>query len=317
MGSCRSPGKPGGAGTGCGASGETPARVLALLQQAIEGGFQNADLLRSDVELVPLRRENRFAELLGTITAPYAGLWQANVEFESRLVAGRTREEQLRESRQLSAEGFRPVAWTVAAVGEGRSVEAASVWHRPLIPDERKEELAQRQASAGAALLRLGAADVVWPLLEHQPDPRLRSYLLARLTSHGADPELLWQQLQVEAEDSIRRALILGLGDYAAAGLLGVERRSAISEKLLRLYRDDPDPGIHGAAEWTLKQLGQEAEVAGVRAALATGQVLGERRWYVTRQGEHTMVVIDAQEPFLMGSPVHEKERYGYQSGRV
>ena len=91
---------------------------------------------------------------------------------------------------------------------------------------------------------------------EHQPDPRLRSYLLDRLASHGADPESLWQRLTVEKDDSIRRALILGLGDFADAKLLSAAQQATISAELLRLYQEDPDPGIHGAAEWTLKQLG-------------------------------------------------------------
>ena len=48
-------------------------------------------------------------------------------------------------------------------------------------------------------------------------------------------------------ETSIRRALILALGTYGTEGLSAAEREPLIV-KLLDLYRNDPDAGIHGAA---------------------------------------------------------------------
>jgi eukaryotic-like serine/threonine-protein kinase len=103
------------------------------------------------------------------------------------------------------------------------------VLHRPLIPDADKESLALRQAAAATALLRLEAASRVWPLLEHRPDPRLRSYLLHRLAEYGVDPETLMARLAEEEEVSRRRALILGLGEFARAALLSEEQREALT----------------------------------------------------------------------------------------
>ena len=54
--------------------------------------------------------------------------------------------------------------------------------------DEDKERLAKRQANAAVALLRLGQAERVWPLLKHKPDPRARSYLIHRLSPLGPTP---------------------------------------------------------------------------------------------------------------------------------
>ena len=56
-------------------------------------------------------------------------------------------------------------------------------------------------------------------------------------------------------ETSIRRALILALGTYGTERLSPGEREPLIG-KLLGLYRNDPDAGIHGAAEWTLRNGG-------------------------------------------------------------
>ena len=76
-------------------------------------------------------------------------------------------------------------------------------------------------------------------------------------------------------ETSIRRALILALGTYGTDGSLPGEREPLVA-KLLDLYHNDPDAGIHGAAEWTLRQWKQDREAQGVRcradASSRTGQ---------------------------------------------
>ena len=85
------------------------------------------------------------------------------------------------------------------------------------------------------ALVRLGKADEVFPLLVHSADPRLRSFIINWLNRLGADPKLLIAELdrldspttrhspldsrKMEAilfhpETSMRRALILALGTY-------------------------------------------------------------------------------------------------------
>ena len=86
-----------------------------------------------------------------------------------------------------------------------------------------------------------------------------------------------------------------------------VEREGPIA-KLLRMYREDPDAGIHGAAEWLLRRWGQQKELAKIDAPLMTGKVEGQRQWYLTGQGQ-TMVVIPGPVEFLMGSPPTEKDR--------
>ena len=92
-------------------------------------------------------------------------------------------------------------------------------------------------------------------------------------------------------ETSQRRALILALGTYGTEGLSPGEREPLIG-KLLDLYRNDTDSGIHGAAEWTLRQWGQQDKLKEVDAELMKLKDRGERRWYVNGQGQ-TFAVID------------------------
>ena len=148
------------------------------------------------------------------------------------------------------------------------------MWHRPVITEKTKDRLAERQARAAIALIRMGKAAEVMPLLRHSADPRLRSFIVNWLNPLGADPRLLADELDrlpltakptpaegqqtmdailFHPETSQRRALILALGTYGTEGLSPGEREP-LTAKLLDLYRNDPDAGIHGAAAWTLRQ---------------------------------------------------------------
>ena len=191
-----------------------------------------------------------------------------------------------------------------------------------------QEMLAKRQASAAVILLRLGESATVWPLLPHTPDPRRRSYLLHRLHPLGVDPTEIISRLDVEPDVSARRALILAMGElFDTGGLAHIAEsseqnvpvpltRAEFSDRLEQLYRDDPDPGIHGAAEWVLRRWNQLARLKESVQKLASAKPQGERRWYVNGQGQ-TMIVIPGLVEFQMGSPSTEAERAGGADDRT
>jgi formylglycine-generating enzyme required for sulfatase activity len=244
----------------------------------------------------------------------YAGTFQASAASDHAVAFGLTPEQQVARCRGLEAQGYRPVALSVAQVGEGRLV-TASVWHRPAVPDEQTERLARRQATAAVALLRLGLPERVWPLLRHRPDPRLRSYLVHSLSPLGAEPRSLARRLPEEPDASGRRALLLSLGQFGPEQLPPDEREGLVTA-LLRLYRDDPDPGLHGAAEWLLRRWGQEGRLGEAEHDLATAKADGRRGWYVNGQGQ-TLVTVPGPVEFLMGSPRAESGREGGPEGRT
>jgi len=235
----------------------------------------------------------------------YAAVWQTSVEYESQELHGLSPKEQLERCRELISNGYRPVAISAASIGAKGEHVTASVWHRPLVPEDEKEQLAKRQANAAVALLKMGHTEDVWPLLKHSSDPRLRTWIIHRLSPMGASPESIVKRLGKEPDVSIRRALILILGEYEDASQVD---REALSVGLLKLYRDDPDSGIHGAVEWVLQRWDKTEDLAKIDAELATGKVKGERNWYLTKQG-HTMVLFPGPVEFLMGSPSTEQDR--------
>jgi len=220
---------------------------------------------------------------------------------------GLSPQEHLDGGRQLMAEGYRPVAMSAVSCGDGRPVVTASVWHRALAVGG--DELARRQANVAVALVRLRSSDKAWALLKHSPDPSVRSYMVHRLSPCGTDPKAIIERLDIEQDVSIRRALILSLGQFDQ-DRLSLAESETLMPRLVEMYRDDEDPGIHGAAEWPLRMWGQQESLDEIDQQLATGKPEGNRRWFVNGQGQ-TMVVIPGPVEFMMIVPenYHETEQ--------
>jgi formylglycine-generating enzyme required for sulfatase activity len=168
--------------------------------------------------------------------------------------------------------------------------------------------------------MRLGQPEHAWPLLSHSPYPEARSRLIQRLAGNGVPAAALVAQLEVEKDVSIRRALILALGEYPGEQV-PVELRQRLVPRLLAWYRDHPDPGIRGAIDWLLRHgeewpaprpldWGQAKELERIDRELARPVALapGARRWFVNGQGQ-TLVVVESREPFLMSSQPDEPGR--------
>jgi formylglycine-generating enzyme required for sulfatase activity len=108
-------------------------------------------------------------------------------------------------------------------------------------------------------------------------------------------------------ETSIRRALIQALGTYGPDALSRGEREP-LTAKLLDLYKNDPDSGIHAAAEWTLRQWNEQAKFKAAEAKLPNLKDRGDRRWFTNSQGQ-TFALIEGPVEFTMGSPPTEPDR--------
>jgi formylglycine-generating enzyme required for sulfatase activity len=130
-----------------------------------------------------------------------------------------------------------------------------------------------------------------------------------------AAPQSVVAELDNQRDNSIRRALLLILGEFSEQRLPTAEREQ-LTPRLLDLYANDPDPGIHGAAAWTLGQWGLQPECRKIDQACATGRADGGRGWFVSRLGK-TLAVIPAPGEFVVGSPPWESGREGGPEGGV
>jgi serine/threonine protein kinase/formylglycine-generating enzyme required for sulfatase activity len=205
-------------------------------------------------------------------------------EIAGKLVA-------LQEGQPLDTTGERPSAATVEQSEDAHGLV--------------EEQLIRRQANAAAALLRLDCCETVWPLFRHSPDPRLRSWLIHRACPLGVDYATIVDRLKQETDASAQRALVLSLGEF---NNLSPSVRADVTEHLRVLLRNDPDPGVHGASEWLLRRWGETGKVEEVEDEFASGEIEGERHWYVNGQGQ-TMVLVQVPGIFFMGSPETEQDR--------
>src|SRR5271157_1332271 len=305
-------------------------RAIRLLQTAIQNGYSDYNHMQENADLDPIRNLPAFIEIMkvGHLDRSYAAVWTGDDRFEASPLFGLDTAAQLQQCRELASQGYRMLALSVARTSPGGLPIAASVWHRPVITEEVKDRLAERQARAAVALLRMGKAGEMMPLLHHNADPRLRSFIVNWLNPLGADPKLIVAELDridpnakptsakgqqkmdailFHLDTSERRALILALGTYGTEGLSPGEHEPLIG-KLFDLYRSDPDAGIHGAAEWTLRQWKQQEKLKELDAELMKLKGRGDRRWFVNSQGQ-TFAVIEGPVEFRMGSPPSEPER--------
>ena len=175
-----------------------------------------------------------------------------------------------------------------------------------------RDALARRQASAAATLLRLNVPDEVWSSWRHAPDPSRRSYLVHRVGPLGVDPRVLADQLTKESDVSAQQALILALGEMVSVETLaGSEIMRGTCEHIERLFHEHPDPGMHGAAAWTLRRWKRaDGVVLSPVPARELRRGVAERRWHLNSQG-HTLVLIPGPVEFWMGSPADEEGRAG------
>ncbi len=273
-------------------------RAVALLGQALAAGLARTWDVRMDLRLAPLHDHPGYQALLERFhpDREYGAVWYTGGDRESAESHGLAPAAHLARCRQLAAAGYRPVSLSVAETRPGKTLTTASVWQRPVVAERAREIQSPRQASAGLALLKLGRAEAVWPLLKHSAYPETRSRLVLGLAPAGVDVRVVVERLEGEADASIRQALILALGGYSAAAL-----PPELRQRLLYWYRDDPDPGIHGAIDWLLRRRAWQHDARASRERPENAA----RRWYVNGQGQ-TLVMVDGQAPFLMGSPVDE-----------
>jgi serine/threonine protein kinase/formylglycine-generating enzyme required for sulfatase activity len=157
--------------------------------------------------------------------------------------------------------------------------------HVPAIGTDERVPRQRRQATAAVALASLGHWQHVRPLLRQTIDPTVRSYLIDRLGPGGADARAVEALITADDEISVRRAVLLALGEFDE-DRLPLADRERLATQLTELYRDDPDPGIHAVSGWVLRLWGQQKRLSEIDHELARGKPKGGRRWYVDSLGQ-------------------------------
>ncbi|MEW6302884.1 MAG: protein kinase [Verrucomicrobiota bacterium] len=235
----------------------------------------------------------------------YAGVFRYRRDLESTSLLGRAPEEHLQQCRELARQGFRPVSIALENINHP---VAASIWHRPYVRAGDQETHARAQARIALALIKLGEPGPVWPLLSRSADPTARSYFIHWVNLLGSDSTWLVKQLHETTNAPVRSALILSLPQLDESQLPPSARQS-LTARLVELYETDPDPGVHGAAEWLLRSWGQTEKLRAAAAKLRAAEserATPERLWYVNSQGQ-CFAILDAGE-FRAGLPTADPD---------
>lgn len=173
---------------------------------------------------------------------------------------------------------------------------------------------ARRQSNAAIRLYSLGRSDLIWPLLKASSDQSARAYFIRELGRSGLSMEQLIARLEIESDPSTRQALILALGGFSSDDV-STQKQKRLVNFLLRLYRTDPDPGVHSAIDWLFRygaeglnprrlDWNQGSAIRSLDKQLALSES-SNRDWFVTREGQ-TFALIRGPVQFLMGAPAHE-----------
>ena len=180
----------------------------------------------------------------------------------------------------------------------------------PDLPEAEKDDRASRQAIAAMTLAHLDRADLLWRSMRYHDEPRLRTYLIHRIAAYAISIETLAQRLEQETDASLRRVILLSLGEYDVRELDSAFV-TEITSSLVEAYQVDPDCGVHSAIEWLLDSWGLSGMLDRVQAISTHG--LSERNWYRNSEG-HVLALIKGPITFRMGSPDDEPGRRGEQT---
>ncbi len=196
-----------------------------------------------------------------------------------------------------------------------RDAEAASLLEARLAdlaaphPEATVVERAERAGNLGAALILAGDDRFTEPLLRKSPAPTARAHLIVSLGANvGEQRERLLDRVGSEPDAGVRQALLLALGRAKAPPSNDVwDGREAADREVLRLYRDDPDPGVHSAAEYVLLRWGMLSHMRAERNVLADARPPGafaEDLGWLVGPRRHTMAVArpPGERPFAIAT---------------
>ena len=167
-------------------------------------------------------------------------------------------------------------------------------------PVMKGRNASHRQARALIALARLAKPGLSWPALRRSPERDLRTWLIHDAGRYHIGSTLLIDRLRAEVDRSARASLVLALGGHDPQSIDPQARRD-VAALLLDWYRNDPDPGLHGAVSWLLRaRWNREPELLAIDRELRSRDPAAARGWFINGRGQ-TFAVIRGPQRFLMG----------------
>ncbi len=176
--------------------------------------------------------------------------------------------------------------------------------------ESEKSLLASRQALAAIALDALAEPDVLWPRLRHNSDPRARAQLIDRLAALSPSRQRMLGRLNEPVIDPGERQALLLIWAETPRSNVTVPMQAAVLKTAGDLFLDDPDPGVHSAAELLIRRWGGGEPVTRNRQRPRLRPANPDcPSWEVGPHGQ-TFAIIPGPLVFRMGSPPREEGRF-------
>jgi formylglycine-generating enzyme required for sulfatase activity len=143
-------------------------------------------------------------------------------------------------------------------------------------------------------------------LLPRSQDMGVRTHLIHQFADLEIAPTDLIKMLLDETEDDGERtAFVLALGEYGDQlnQSLPENLLAKLLERLVDWYETNPDPGLHFAIDWAMRQrIGGRERLEAVDCQL-TGRIpLEGRNWFINNQGQTFAVIHPPSEGVMLGS---------------
>jgi len=151
--------------------------------------------------------------------------------------------------------------------------------------------------NAVVTLAQMDRLDVLWSLLEADIPPDVRVLLIHRLAPSGVTPLILAEKLTHKTpklSPAVTRGLLLALGEYEPFQTTS-RFRASVGARVAKLHTDDPDSGVHSAADWLLREWSISRDIRKQPREIEEG-----RNWFVDRFGQ-TMLVVRGPVTFNLG----------------
>lgn len=292
--------------------GPATAPLSPALLELVEKGFQE------DAEPVSVARAESAAGVLAALPTRAGPLARAASAADARAFSLLSR--RLLADSDSVAPALEPLARPSplagaisGAVVAWLSPEVASALRRPRLATDSRRRECRRRARAIAALAYLGKPDWLWKALADPAAPDLVAEIRFIAPDFKVPPGELARRYESEADPTARRNLLALLGVFDPRDVPAQDRKN-LEERLLSEFTTEPDPGVHGAAEWLLRwRWSRGGDIDRLVSELAGKKARGLRSpagygWRVNGEGQ-TLVSIPAGLKFDMGADPTDPDR--------
>jgi serine/threonine protein kinase/formylglycine-generating enzyme required for sulfatase activity len=183
---------------------------------------------------------------------------------------------------------------------EALAKRLARTYPEPITSDAQEIE-DQERANNVIALLQAGQLETANKELKQPARNGVRAHVIDRAAEARLNQSILFRTLLEENHPALLRTTILALADYGE-GDIDQQTRNERARDLLRLYRNHPDAGVHGAIEYLMRKWNLADQLAAASKALQSPNWPTDgRNWHHAPSGIVFAIIRNPPE-FIMGT---------------